>query len=299
MATAAVNKIPPITRISSKLIRILGCNPGPMTLQGTNIYLLGNGQRRLLIDTGDANIPECMQNLKAVLIEEKATISNIILTHWHHDHIGGLRDVLQTLTPLNGNDCHVWKYPRTDAADNYDSIPSNVKLDFLTDGQEFSVDGANVKIVHTPGHTTDHVVVVSKEDGALFSGDCILGEGTAIFEDLYDYMRSLELIIKQRPVVIYPAHGNIIQDPLGKIQYYIDHRKQREIQILDTLQSHANEQLSDMDIVKLVYAETPQHLWLAAARNVNQHLEKLLKERRIKQLNENEQILWQFNADYK
>lgn len=72
-------------------------------------------------------------------------------------------------------DCHVWKYPRTDAADKYDSIPPNVKLNFLTDGQEFSVDGANVKIVHTPGHTTDHIVVVSKEDGALFSGDCILG----------------------------------------------------------------------------------------------------------------------------
>lgn len=57
--------------------------------------------RRLLIDTGDANVPECMQNLKTVLTEEKATISNIILTHWHHDHIGGVRDVLQSLGSLN------------------------------------------------------------------------------------------------------------------------------------------------------------------------------------------------------
>lgn len=88
------------------------------------------------------------------------------------------------------------------------------------------------------------------------------------------------------------------QEPLAKIQYYIDHRNQREAQILDILRTHSNEQLSDMDIVKLVYADTPQHLWLAAARNVIQHLGKLVKERKIKKLNENEEMLWQFNSDH-
>lgn len=80
----------------------------------------------------------------------------------------------------------------------------------LKDLQEFDVEGASVKIVHTPGHTTDHVILTAA-NGALFSGDCILGEGTAVFEDLYDYMQSLEKILKLKPSVIYPGHGNIIE----------------------------------------------------------------------------------------
>lgn len=73
------------------------------------------------------------------------------------------------------SECKIWKFPRSDAADVYEEIPKHIEIKKLTDGQEFSVEGATVKVVHTPGHTTDHVILTMKEDNSLFSGDCILG----------------------------------------------------------------------------------------------------------------------------
>ncbi|XP_013107482.1 beta-lactamase-like protein 2 homolog isoform X2 [Stomoxys calcitrans] len=269
--------IPPVTRLSSSIIRILGCNPGHMTLQGTNTYLVGTGKKRVLIDTGDPDVPEYIKHLTGVLKEENATIGTILLTHWHHDHVGGVKDVLKTCVD---KDCQVYKFPRTDAEDVCPEIPKDVKVETLKDQQVFELEGENLKIHHTPGHTTDHVVLTTNE-GVLFSGDCILGEGTAVFEDLYDYMKSLEKILNFKPSVIYPGHGNIIEDPLEKIQYYIKHRNQREQQILSCFAERKQQKMQAMDVVKVVYKETPEQLWPAAAYNVSHHLTKLHKEGKL------------------
>lgn len=73
------------------------------------------------------------------------------------------------------------------------------------------------RIIHTPGHTTDHVVVALEQDGILFSGDTILGEGTAVFEDLLSYMNSLQIIQNLKPTVIYPGHGPVITVSVSKL----------------------------------------------------------------------------------
>lgn len=105
----------------------------------------------------------------------------------------------------------VWKHKRSSDDEPDTQLPSSIPLNWLIDGQEIRVEGATVKIHHTPGHTTDHVILTLLEDNILFSGDCILGEGTAVFEDLYTYMKSLNRILELKPQVIYPGHGNVVE----------------------------------------------------------------------------------------
>ncbi|XP_055548572.1 beta-lactamase-like protein 2 homolog [Wyeomyia smithii] len=265
--------IPYITEISSKLIRILGCNPGPMTLQGTNTYIVGSGRKRILIDAGDADVPDYIGHLKQVLRDKQFQINDIIVTHWHHDHLGGVDDVLNAID--NKDSCRVWKYPRSDATESFSKVST------LKNGQVFDIEGAKLEVVHTPGHTTDHVIVVLREEQAVFSGDCILGEGYTVFENLDDYIKSLQVIQSFQPVVIYPGHGNIIPDPMTRISQYIHHRMEREAQIMAVFKKHPNDEFTEMDLVKRIYTDTPEQLWPAAAINVNHHLQKLATENKL------------------
>jgi endoribonuclease LACTB2 len=285
-----MDPIPDVTRFNS-IIRILGQNPGNFTLQGTNTYLIGTGLSRLLIDTGDSNVSAYIDVLEKTLKDENAAISDIIITHWHHDHIGGLQDIRSR--KLIDDTCKVWKLPRTDQGENL----SKLNIRELTDGQKFSIDGKTLEIMHTPGHTTDHVCLFDDNSKILFSGDTILGEGTAVFEDLYDYMTSLEKILSKKPEVIYPGHGNaILSDACAKIEFYIRHRMERERQIVGALEAEARP-LKVMEIVEKIYSETPRNLWLAAASNVNHHLSKLKREGRVKDLEENHETYWLIAAE--
>jgi len=243
-----------------------------MTLQGTNTYLVGRGDKRLLIDAGEANIPEYAENLAAVLESEECSLTDLVVTHWHHDHIGGVPEVVQ----VGGQDVRVHKFPRAE-----DDTIAGVEVSALSDGQLLCVEGASCEVVHTPGHTTDHVVLYLKEENAVFSADCILGEGTAVFESLYHYMQSLEKILQLQPSIIYPGHGPVIHDPTQKIQFYIQHRLAREEQIVTCLKTSGQAGMESMDIVKNVYKDTPENLHRAANVNVNHHLEKLQTEGKV------------------
>lgn len=171
---------------------------------------------RILCDAGEMKKPDYISNLKKVLNDESATISDIILTHFHYDHIGGVKDVIGCLIDSK---CTVWKHPRSDDEDSYPEL-DGLKLNSLENGQIFATDGVKeLKVLHTPGHTTDHCILFIPDTSELFSGDCVLGEGTAVFEDLYDYMKSLELILTLNPSTIYPAHGSILKVQLVGLRF--------------------------------------------------------------------------------
>lgn len=262
-----------VERLSPACIRILGGNPGKFTLQGTNTYLVGTGHRRILIDTGEGR-PSWAAALKSTLQQERARVEAVLISHWHHDHTGGVDDVLQ-LCP----DAKVYKNQPVEEDGQHGMV----------DGQAFAVDGASLTAYHTPGHTSDHTVFVLAEEDAMFTADNVLGQGTAVFEDLTTYLASLE---RMRPLFkgrAYPGHGPVISDGPAKVVEYLRHRKEREDQVLRTLRSSKGADSSGrpgadadgwtaMELVKVIYRDVPEELHEPACGGVLQILEKLEHE---------------------
>ncbi|KAK6499616.1 hypothetical protein TWF481_009981 [Arthrobotrys musiformis] len=265
-----------IERLSSRVIRILGGNPGKFTLQGTNTYLVGTGPKRLLIDAGEGK-PAWKSSLSSVLASERATVSTAIITHWHGDHIEGVPD-LRSICP----DVKVLKFkldPKDPGATKW-GFPEVNEDGSLSDEEIVAVEGATVKSLWTPGHAGDHVCLWLEEEQALFTGDNVLGQGTTVFEDLSEYMSSLAKMLALNPNRAYPAHGPLIPDAKAKIQEYITHRQEREIQVVNVLKEHRGTTMEVLDIVKVIYKDYPENLWEAAGRGVLLILEKLEKDGR-------------------
>ena len=276
-----------IVRLSPRVVRILGGNPSKFTLQGTNTYLIGSGSKRILLDTGEGK-PIWADSLKKTLKDEDASIDRIILTHWHPDHVGGVKDA------LNLPDCKDAKVYKNQPNANQEAFadgevivyeaPSD-QLD-IEDGQVFETEGVTLTAFHSPGHTVDHMAFVLKEEDAMFTGDNVLGHGTAVFEDLAAYMDSLNRMKDQFGGRAYPAHGEVIQDGVAKIKEYIAHRKEREDQVLAVLKREPpegdGEGWSSMSIVKIIYKDYPEHLHKPAEGSVIQVLQKMEQDGRVR-----------------
>ncbi|KAF4556361.1 Lactamase-like protein 1 [Elsinoe fawcettii] len=267
MASNLVN-LPDIERLSPRVIRILGGNPGKASLHpkacSTNTYLVGTGPTRLLIDTAEGK-SAWLSSLKSVLASENATISRTIITHWHPDHVGGISDVLSLFPscPIHKNQ------PRKGEQD-------------ITHSQAFSTPGATLRAFHCPGHTTDHMALILEEEDAMFTGDNVLGQGTAVFEDLKTYMESLEKMSGAFGGRAYPGHGPVLEDGKGKVKEYIRHRREREEQIIGVMKGKEGEGWGSMELVKVVYKDYPEHLHAPAEGSLVQVLKKLEAEGRAR-----------------
>lgn len=165
----------------------------------------------------------------------------------------------------------------------YKNSPDEGQED-IKDGDEFSVEGATLTAVYTPGHTPDHMCFMLKEESAIFTGDNVLGHGTSVFADLKQYMDSLQRMLNLKPGRAYPAHGQLIEEGQTKLQEYIKHRQRREAQIVQNLQKLRDEKagpdgaVTSMELVKRIYTDVDPALHLAAEAGVIQVLEKLEKE---------------------
>lgn len=155
----------------------------------------------------------------------------------------------------------------------------------ITHGQIFTTEGATLRAFHSPGHTDDHMSFILPEESALFTGDNVLGHGTAVFDNLAVYLASLSAMAHETTGKGYPGHGAVLGSATDRIREYISHRAARERQVLDVLGRKAEGKgWGVLEIVRLIYVDTPESLYPAAARGVGQILEKLLAEGRVRYL---------------
>jgi glyoxylase-like metal-dependent hydrolase (beta-lactamase superfamily II) len=188
----------------------------------------------------------------------------ILITHHHKDHIGGIEQVKKL---MGDQSIPVYQH-RLFAKDSKD----------ITDGQVFETDGARLRALYSPGHTQDHMAFYLEEENSIFTGDCVLGHGTAVFEDLAAILRSLESFLQLPLKRLYPGHGAVIENGPEKIREYIQHRKDREEMILSLL---TKEPASSVQLVQKIYPEIPPEVVKAANQVVCLHLAKLQGEGRV------------------
>ncbi len=271
-ATMIGLELPDIDVWSPRVVVALGQNPSMFTGPGTNTYLVGTGRERILLDTGQG-VAAYWPVLEQALERAGCRIQEIVLTHGHPDHIGGAAGVIERYGPLR-----VSKRPHA----GFDRAHP-VEIHPIDDGDVVQTEGATLRALHTPGHAEDHLCFVLEEERSVFSGDNVLGVGTTVIPaeggDLLDYMRSLERLRALEPDAIYPAHGPVIRDGTAKVREYIEHRRQREHEIVDALR--AGQSLIP-DIVARVYAAYPAALHVPARSSVCSHLLKLEREGRVR-----------------
>jgi glyoxylase-like metal-dependent hydrolase (beta-lactamase superfamily II) len=243
---------------------VLAPNPSPMTLDGTNTWVVAEpgSAHAVVVDPG----PDDERHLRRVHDQVRAAgqkVARILLTHSHPDHAAGAA-AFATLTgaPVLAAD------PAFRLGD-----------EGLSPGGTVTAAGCEIRVLATPGHSADSVCLHLPADGALLTGDTVLGRGTTVIAgdgNLADYLSSLDqlraLAGEAELAVLLPGHGPVLTDPAGTLDYYIAHRRERLAEITEAL---AVGDRSVTEIVARVYADVDSSLRRYAEWSVRAQLEYL------------------------
>lgn len=300
-----------VDRLSPLIRRVVAKNPNPFTFTGTGVYLVGRG-RVAVIDPG----PTLDEHIDAVLsaLDEGERITHVLVTHTHSDHTAGVAKLVERTGattygfgphgPVPDHDpldtVSFDEYFTEEEKEEFDKAwrdtPDELKRegpdtdfrpdvtvgdgDVIEDGEG---DGRwTIEVVHTPGHTSNHICFGLREEKVLFTGDHVMGWATSVISppdgDLFDYLASLEKLLERDDERYWPTHGPAIEAPQDYVRSFIAHRRAREAQIVEALEKGP---ATIKDIVPGIYAAVDKRLWRAAANSVYSHLLALHREGRV------------------
>ena len=258
-----------VETLSPLVRRLLAPNPSPFTYTGTQTHIVGHGQVAV-IDPGPDLTPHITALLGAVGNDQ---IMAIVCTHTHRDHSPAARALRDsTGAPIVG--CAPLALPDEGGDESFDRGYAPDRI--LADGELLSGPGWSLEAVATPGHTSNHLCFALKEEGALFSGDHVMGWSTSIVSppdgDMAAYRASLDKLLRRDESVYYPGHGPAVHEPRKLVRGLALHRRQREAQILAQLERGEG---AVAGIVAALYRDIDPRLHPAAERSVLAHLIEL------------------------
>jgi glyoxylase-like metal-dependent hydrolase (beta-lactamase superfamily II)/8-oxo-dGTP pyrophosphatase MutT (NUDIX family) len=276
-----------VVPLLKNVLRLTAPNPGAMTGPGTNSYLVGDPHTGFIaIDPGPADD----EHLSKLWRAAGGDIRMIVCTHSHPDHSPGakpLQAMCQPQPPILG-------LPSAPTARAHSAftpgrtlqnkelltlIKKGLEADFLYNTSH------TLQVIHTPGHAANHVCLVLREDGLLFSGDHILNGSTTVIDppdgDMNDYLNSLDVLTaacaEHHINFILPAHGYVIGGPDSEAQDAIirlkTHRLQREAKVMAAMQALPHGTLDDW--LALVYSDVPERMWPVAKRSLMAHVARI------------------------
>lgn len=242
----------------------------------TNCYLIYTSEELLIIDPGSPyeDEQEALANNVAALVAEGRQLKEIVLTHMHPDHVGGVGALKEQLDNVSVAAHRLTAEP----------LSGTVQVDrLIEDDDVIELKGSpeiRLQAMHTPGHARGHLCFYEARTGTLISGDNIVGLGSVLIEpgegNMRDYLESLERL-RQLPdlSVIFGGHGPAMGNPYQKIDEYISHRLEREQNILRAVSEGAT---TVKDIVARVYTDVSPKAHPMAERAVLAHLDKLIED---------------------
>lgn len=243
---------------------VLAPNPSPMTLDGTNTWVVAEpGSSSVLVVDPGPDDEGHLRRVLAVACAGDRRVAQVIVTHGHPDHAAGAaRFAALASAPVGALD------------------PAHrLGSEGLTDGAALDIGGCEVRVVLTPGHTADSLSLLLVADDALLTGDTVLGRGTTMIAgdgSLGDYLRTLGRLRFLADEIglraLLPGHGPLLTDPAGALDYYIAHRRERLDQVRAAIAAGAR---TPADIVAIVYADVDRALLPAAELSVRAQLDYL------------------------
>lgn len=259
MDTDVPKQITPLVR------RITAGNPGMFTGPGTNTYLIGD-EEVTVIDPG----PALHEHIEAI-IQASANIKQILLTHTHPDHSPGTRLLQDNIgVPVFAL--------ITESSKDQDITFTPERI--LIDGEIIANEYYSIEVIHTPGHASNHLCYLLKDEKLLFTGDHIMDGSTVVIASpdgsMQDYIDSLAKLKEYDLNKIAPGHGELIDEPYAVVDWIIKHRFERESKVIDVLKQHNSGDLNTL--VKDIYADVDAMLHPVAKWSLESHLVKLMDE---------------------